>query len=287
MNRSTFLTGLTAAVTTLWFTTAALAGDDKARLTEVLDAQAAEVQARYQYRHPAETMAFFGITPGMTVVEGLPGYGWYSKILIPYLGPDGRLIGANYAASMWPLFGFFDEQTVEAMKTWETTWPKEASGWAPDGAAVAAFQFGSMPDEMKGTADAVLLVRALHNLARFEGEGGYLTAALGDVYEVLKPGGIVGVVQHEARPEMSDAFASGDHGYLKRDWLIGRMQDAGFEFVVASEINQNPKDQPGEEDVVWRLPPSFNGTGDDAEKRAAVEAIGESNRMTLKFRKPE
>src|SRR5512134_710260 len=82
-------------------------GADSERLAAVLAAQPPEVQARYQWRHPRETLEFFGIAPGMTVVEALPGGGWYTKILLPYLGPQGSYIGADYAADMWPLFGFF------------------------------------------------------------------------------------------------------------------------------------------------------------------------------------
>ena len=144
-----------------------------------------------------------------------------------------------------------------------------------------------MPEEMKGTADAVLFIRALHNLARFEGEGGFLTAALRDAYDILKPGGTVGVVQHQAREGMSDEWAGGQNGYLKKSFVIEKMQDAGFEFVAGSDINMNGKDQPTDEDKVWRLPPSLATSRDNPELKAEMEAIGESNRMTLKFRKPQ
>ena len=137
------------------------------------------------------------------------------------------------------------------------------------------------------TADAVLLIRALHNLARFEGDGGFLSAALTDVRDVLKPGGIVGVVQHEARPDMPDDWANGDNGYLKWDFVVGAMEAAGFEFVAASDLNENPLDQPTVDDKVWRLPPVMNTSRDDPALRAQMMSIGESNRMTLKFRKPE
>jgi predicted methyltransferase len=260
---------------------------DSARLTEILEAQPAEIKARYPHRNPEETLRFFGIEPGMTVVEALPGGGWYSRLLVPYLGVDGRLIGANYAQEMWPKFGFFDQAFIDRMSTWTADWPVEAEAWrGDDGASIEAFAFGSMPAELEGQADAVLLVRSLHNLARFESDGGYLSTALDDVFRVLKPGGIVGVVQHEARPEMSDEFASGARGYLKRQFVIDRMNEAGFEFVAGSAVNENPKDRPTEEDIVWRLPPSYATSRDDPEVRAAMESVGESHRMTLKFRKP-
>jgi predicted methyltransferase len=254
----------------------------------VFDAMPDEIQARYPYRHPRETLEFFGIRPGMTVVEALPGGGWYSQILVPYLGEDGRLIGANYARDMWPKFGFFDQAFIDSMATWTTDWPQQAEAWrGEDGAVVEAFEFGSLPTVMEGQADAVLLIRALHNLARFENDGGYLTMALRDVHRVLKPDGIVGVVQHEARPAMPDEWANGARGYLKKQFVIDRMTAAGFEFVDGSDINENPDDQPTTEDVVWRLPPSYMSSREHPELRAAMDAIGESHRMTLKFRKSE
>lgn len=265
-----------------------LAGDaDTERLAAVLAAQPDEVKARYEWRHPRETMEFFGIAPGTTVVEVLPGGGWYTKILLPYLGSEGSYIGADYAAAMFALFGFFGEDFLQKKETWVTDFTAEAGGWAGEnGPSVAAFALGSMPDTLQGTADAILFVRALHNLARFEGEGGYLTAALEDAFDVLKPGGVVGVVQHEARPDMPDEWASGANGYLKKDFVIRRFEAAGFELVGESDINQNPADQPTTEDIVWRLPPSLMTSREDAELKAKMEAVGESNRMTLKFRKP-
>ncbi|HKL62416.1 MAG TPA: hypothetical protein VJ883_03550 [Woeseiaceae bacterium] len=257
-------------------------------LAEILAAQPEEVQARYEHRHPQETLEFFGIEPGMTVVEALPGGGWYTKILLPYLGPDGRLIGADYALEMFPLFGFFSDEQIEAKETWVEDWTAEAEEWAgEDAAAVSAFVLGSLPEEMAGTADAMLFIRALHNLARFEDEGGFLTAALADAYAVLKPGGVVGVVQHEARPDMPDEWADGSAGYLKQAFVINAFEEAGFELAAESDINANPADQPTADDVVWRLPPTLATSREDPELREELQAVGESNRMTLLFRKPE
>jgi predicted methyltransferase len=261
-------------------------GADSARLASVLADQPEEVQARYVFRHPQETLEFFGIAPGMTVVEALPGGGWYTKILLPYLGQDGAVIGADYSLKMYPLFGFFSEERLKEKETWVTDWTAEANEWSSDeGASVSAFVFGALPEEMKGTADAVLFIRALHNLARFEKEGGFLTDALNNAHELLKPGGMVGVVQHMARDEMPDEWAGGQNGYLKKQFLIERMDAAGFEFVAGSDVNMNDKDQPADSDIVWRLPPAFATSRDNPELKAEMEAIGESNRMTLKFRK--
>jgi predicted methyltransferase len=257
-------------------------------LAATLATQPEDVQARYAYRHPQETLEFFEVEPGMTVIEALPGGGWYSKVLISYLGAEGHLIGADYALEMFPLFGFFDEEFINNRSNWKADWTAEAAGWKGEaGAPASAFVFGSMPENLAGSADRVLLIRALHNLARFEGQGGFLTAATADAFRVLKPGGIAGVVQHQARDDKSDEFAMGDHGYLKKSFVIERMEMAGFEFVGEIDVNQNPNDQPGDDDVVWRLPPALQGSRENAEAKAAMEAIGESNRMTLKFRKPE
>ena len=257
-------------------------------LAIVLDAQSDELKARYAYRHPQETLEFVGIEPGMTVVEGLPGGGWYSRILVPYLGADGHLIGADYSLEMYPNFNFVNEEFMANQQQWTTNFPAGAREWGGDnGARVSAFHMGSMPDEFAGTADVVFFPRVLHNLARFESQGGYLTAALADAYAVLKPGGTLGIVQHEARADTSDEFANGSRGYLKKDFVIEVVEAAGFEFVGESDVNANPKDQPGDGDFVWRLPPTLATSRDNPELRAELEAVGESNRMTLKFRKPE
>lgn len=266
---------------------AAMPATEENRLAAVLDAQPEDMQARYQFRHPKETLEFFGVEPGMTVVEGLPGRGWYTKVLLPYLGSDGHLVGANYAMEMWPNFSFATEEFLERQSTWLTDWPADAEEWrTDDSATIAAFSFGSMPESIRGTADVVFLARVLHNAARFESIRPFLTELLSDAYASLKPGGILGIVQHHARDEMPDTFADGSHGYLKKSFVIAAAEQAGFEFVAESDINANPKDQPGEDDIVWRLPPSLNTSRDNPELMAEYETVGESNRMTLKFRKP-
>lgn len=261
--------------------------DSSAKLDLVLASQSEETQARYAWRHPKETLTFFGIEPGMTVVEALPGGGWYTKILLPYLGTDGTLIGDDYELDMWPKFGFFDAETLEKKKTWATDWIADANSWGIDKAAhVDATVFGSLPHAYEGRADAVLFIRALHNLARFENDGGYLTTAIADTYKVLKPGGIVGIVQHEARPNMPDDWSKGDKGYLKKSFVIEQFENAGFELVGETDINNNAMDKPTVDDIVWRLPPTMYTVQDKSELQKKMKAIGESNRMTLKFKKP-
>ena len=263
---------------------------DEDVLAMVLDAQPDDVKARYEFRHPRETIEFFGIEPGMTVVEGLPGRGWYTKLLLPYLGSEGHLIGANYPLDLWPNFPFATEEFMAEMSQWLEKWPAEAEEWrGENGASVDAFWFGAMPEEMAGTADVVFFVRMLHNVSRFqsEGKGDYLDMALKDAYDALKPGGVLGVVQHHARDDMSDEWANGSSGYMKKQFIIDKVVDAGFEFVDESDVNANDKDRPSADDIVWRLPPTYATSSDDEELKAKYAAIGESNRMTLKFRKPE
>ena len=103
---------------------------------------------------------------------------------------------------------------------------------------------------------------------------------------MLKPGGVVGIVQHEARDDRSDEWADGSSGYLKKSFVVAAMQKAGFTLIDDSDLNANPKDQAKEGDIVWRLPPTYAGAKDDEARKAEMSAIGESNRMTLLFRKP-
>ena len=266
------------------------AAADSDKLAALLAAQPDDVKARYQYRHPQETIEFFGIEPGMTIVEGLPGSGWYTKILLPYLGSNGHLVGANYPLDLWPNFSFANEEFMAEMSQWLENWPADAEDWrGEDGASIGAFWFGSMPQEMAGTADVVFFVRMLHNVWRFqsEGKGDYLDMALKDAYDALKPGGVLGIVQHHAPNGASDEWANGSHGYMKKQFVIDRVTAAGFELVAESDINANAKDQPAGDDIVWRLPPSYATSREDEALKAKYSAIGESNRMTLKFRKPQ
>lgn len=275
---------LATAVLTTFLPLQAARAEEPA-LQAVLEARSEEDRARDQFRHPAETLSFFQVQPGMTVAEALPGGGWYTRILAPYLGVDGTLYGVNYVDHMWPLFGFGDDW-VKARLASTGEFAKQARGYTEGGVNARGFTFGTVPPEANGTVDRVLMIRALHNLARFEAGEGTLSQALSATHAMLKPGGLVGVVQHRAPESVSDASADGSRGYLKQSTVIAWFEEAGFNLLDSSEINANPKDQPGETEIVWRLPPSYVETKDDPEKRAAVDAIGESDRMTLLFQKP-
>ena len=256
-----------------------------AKLTAVLAGQTDASKARYAYRRPAKTLAFFGIAPGMKVAEALPGGGWYSKILVPYLGDEGVLTGIDYSIEMWPEFGGFANAEFIAKKaSWTTDWPMGTKEWSGDAATtVDAITFGARNTSQDGTYDAVLFIRALHNLSRFEAKGGYLSTAIADTHAMLKTGGVVGVVQHSGPETNSDEWAVGSNGYLKQSAVIAAFEAAGFTLAKASDLNANALDIPSESDGVWRLPPSLRGSEDKPEQMSAMKAIGESNRMTLKF----
>lgn len=258
------------------------------KLSAILDAQSEETKARYQYRHPKETLEFLGIEPGMTVVDTLPGSVWYAGILSEYLGPEGRVIGAAFSLEMRMAIGgrYASEEWQSENANWPTTWTDEREADREEGEApFSGFFYGSMPDEFAGTADVVMVVRAAHHLNRIE-EGRYFDIALSDINKILKPGGVIGVIQHRAPEEASDEWAVGNNGYVKQSQIIAKIENAGFELVEISEINANPNDQPSESDKVWRLPPTLGVNKADEDLVAQMQAIGESDRMTLKFRKP-
>lgn len=264
---------------------AAEATANGARLDAVLAAQSAETKARYPARRPKETLEFFGVAPGMTVVDTLPGDVWYAGILLDYLGPQGKVIGVDYAPQMWQQFGEYSPDPAESAR-WTTEFVANMQAKrGADAAAVAALQFDAIPDTAAGTVDVVLLSRSIHHLMRLEAQGAWLTKALADIDRLLKPGGIVGVEAHRAPESASDAWASGEQGYVKQSAVIAAFEKAGFELVGSSEMHANPKDQPTEKDSVWRLPPTLATSENDPALRAQLTAIGESDRMTLKFRK--
>ncbi|MEM1113548.1 MAG: methyltransferase [Pseudomonadota bacterium] len=256
-------------------------------LTLAITTRSAEDQARDTYRHPAQTLEFFQVQPGMTVAEALPGGGWYTRIIANYLGSSGTLYGVNYVDRMWPLFSFMNEDMIADRIASTKAFPGQVKNFTDNGIKARGFTFSTVHPEAIGQVDRVLMIRALHNLNRFESQAGTLSQALAGVRSMLKDDGFVGVVQHRLPESQSDEKADGSRGYLKESAVVAMFKSAGFELVAASDINANPKDKPGPDDFVWRLPPSLNGSGDDPEMRAAMLAIGESDRMTLLFRKSD
>ncbi|MEM9706420.1 MAG: methyltransferase [Pseudomonadota bacterium] len=259
-------------------------------LDEILETLPDKDKARIVYRHPKETLDFFGVKPGMTVVDTTPGDIWYAGILASYLGPDGTVIGADRPLSVWEWFGeeYSPPEFLEKQATWPQTWPSEQTAKArPNSAAFSAVAYGSVPSELAGAADVVMMIREMHNIAGSDQTNGVISKVLAEINMLLKPGGVFGVIQHRAPESASDAWANGENGYLKQSTVIALVEAAGFVLEDTSDINANPKDQPTEEDGVWRLPPGLDIEEGNEALRNEMLAIGESNRMTLKFRKPE
>lgn len=254
-------------------------------ITTAVESRSEDDRARDKYRNPIKTLAFFDVQPSMTVAEALPGGGWYSKILANYLSADGKLYGINYNDDMWARFGFFGEEAIKEAKERTNKFPEMINEFSDSAPKSSGFTFATLPAEAEGTADRILVIRALHNLNRFESDAGTMSGALKSMHKLLKDDGLVGVVQHRLPEDADSKRATGSMGYLKQSSVIAAFEKAGFEFVKSTEINANPKDQPGPKDIVWRLPPSFYGSKDDPEKKAKMAAIGESDRMTLVFKK--
>lgn len=261
------------------------AADANPALAQAIESRNEADRARDGARHPAQTLAFFQVEPGMTVAEALPGGGWYTNILANYLGAEGTLYGVNYAKRMWPMFSFATEEWIEKRVASTAQFPTLVASFTDNGIKATGFTFNTVPPEASGSVDRVLMIRALHNLSRFEGQAGTLSQALAAVRGMLKEDGLVGVVQHRLPESAADDQADGSRGYLKQSAVIAMFDAAGFELVSSSEINANAKDIPGPEDTVWRLPPSLRGNDDNPEQKAAMQAIGETDRMTLLFRK--
>ncbi|KAA1189526.1 class I SAM-dependent methyltransferase [Pseudohalioglobus sediminis] len=263
----------------------AVAAEPDPALVQVVESRSEADRARDGDRHPVETLTFFQVKPGMTVAETLPGGGWYTRILANYLGSEGTLYGVNYVDRMWPMFSFATEEFIERQLKASAAFPGKVEEFTDNGISAKGFTFNTFPPEAAGTVDRVLMIRSLHNLNRFEASAGTRSQALAAVRAMLKEDGLVGVVQHRLPESQPEEGADGSRGYLKQSDVVAMFEAAGFELVASSEINANPKDQPGANDSVWRLPPSLRVDGDDPEQRAAMQAIGESDRMTLLFRK--
>ncbi len=227
--------------------------------------------ARDTYRHPKETIEFFGVAPSDTVIELWPGGGWYAEILAPYLAEKGQYIGGNFNANP-------DDE--KQRNGYRAKAGKKFEKWIADNqaklgnASTVTFDppsFYAMGDD--NSADVVLTFRNLHNWAM----KGYLEPVFDSAYKVLKSGGTFGIVEHRANPGM-DAKT----GYMDQAQMIKLAEKAGFTFVESSEINANAKDTKDYPKGVWTLPPRLALDDQDKEKYLA---IGESDRMTLKFTK--
>jgi predicted methyltransferase len=226
-------------------------------------------KARDRYRHPLKTLGFFGIRPDMTVIEVTPGSGWYARILAPLLRDNGQYIAAVFA----PDSGKQAQGDFEQLKQL----------FASDPTVFGKARIVQMNPEKpvlgpSGSADMVLTFRNAHNWV----QAGTATAMFKAFYDVLRPGGVLGLVDHRAAPGSSLASVKGS-GYLPPSYVIGLARAAGFKLQARSDINANPKDTHDHPKGVWTLPPTLT-LGD--KDKAKYQAIGESDRMTLRFVKP-
>ncbi|MDH5736794.1 MAG: methyltransferase [Gammaproteobacteria bacterium] len=232
--------------------------------------------ARDAFRHPEETLAFFGIQRDMTVVEIWPGSGGYfTEILAPYLRFSGKL----YAAQ-------FDPDT--GRKYYTSAREKFLAKMAGNNDVYGAVEITTFNPPTKtdiapeGTADMVLTFRNVHNWYMGEGKDARVEAAFAAFYKALKSGGVLGVVEHQLPAERPDE-AMENSGYMKKAYVIRMAKAAGFVLAAESDINANPRDTADHPKGVWTLPPTLSLK---EENRDHYLAIGESNRMTLKFLKP-
>ena len=228
--------------------------------------------ARNEYRHPQETLAFFGIQPDMTVVELWPGGGWYTEILAPYLAEEGQLIAAHFDADAGSDYYKKSRQGFDQKMAENPIYNKvNTIDFDPGVSDLSA---------LHGQADAVLTFRSLHNWMRAD----KLDAVLKDVFMMLKPGGVFGVVEHRADAK-AEIDPKAQEGYVNQGYAIQLIEAAGFKLVEISEVNANPKDSADHPNGVWTIPPSLRVP--EGEDKARYEAIGESDRFTLKFIKPK
>ncbi|MBF2755485.1 MAG: class I SAM-dependent methyltransferase [Gammaproteobacteria bacterium AqS3] len=226
-------------------------------------------RARDQYRHPFETLSFFGVRPEHTVVELWPGGGWYSRILAPYVN-SGEVKGALFAVHF---------PAEDASEYQNKSYEKYRAGITEDPLLEGIYlsRLSKNPDTdicKAGTADVVLTFRNLHNWHA----GGYLIDIYQKAYKCLKNGGIFGVVEHRKAGATNEEMAK--TGYMEPLVVKSQIELAGFTFVGESEINANPNDTADHPEGVWTLPPTFRLGDVDREKYAA---IGESDRFTMKF----
>lgn len=226
--------------------------------------------ARDAWRHPYETLKFFGISPDSSVVEISPGGGWYTEILAPYLRGQGQLI---LAAD--------DPETAkpDSLKSLNRLKAKLAD--QPDVYDRVVFGVFAPPDKLQyaapGSVDLVMTFRNVHNWLEYGDTG--VRAVFQSAYRALKPGGVLGVVEHRL-PEDRVQDATASSGYVHPSYVVDMAQSVGFALAASAEFNSNPKDASDHIGGVWALPPSFVNKEVDREK---FQAIGESDRMTLKF----
>ncbi len=223
---------------------------------------------RDKYRNPVETLTWFGLKHNMTVVEIYPGGGWYTEILAPFLKDKGKYYAAGYDSQS--SVGFF-QKGVKNFKEKMAARP-DLYGNVSITELAPTRNVAIAPNE---SADMILTFRNIHNWM----DAGYANDVFSSMYKALKPGGILGLVEHRGNPDQQQD-PKAESGYVNEDYAIALAEKAGFKLVEKSSINANPKDTKDYPKGVWTLPPTLVEKNKDREKYLA---IGESDRMTLKF----
>lgn len=268
------LPGLAGCVGTPGAAPAGTAPDDAALRAAIAGPQrSAANRARDDARHPYETLRFFGLGPGATVIELAPGAGWYTEILAPYLRERGRLLAAHYARDS------ANEGRRRSRAAYEAKMAADAAnyGRVVTGTLPTTGRFDDLP--VAGNADLVLTFRNVHNWL----EEGSLDGLLRASFAALKPGGVLGAVDHRAPPGTS-LERQRTSGYINEAVMTEHARAAGFVLEATSEVNANPRDTHDHPHGVWSLPPTLRGGDRD---RARFVAIGESDRFTHRYRKPK
>jgi predicted methyltransferase len=246
----------------------------KASLSPILaDSRRADDGKRDVWRRPEALFGFCHIEPGMSVVDYMPGGGWWTKILVPYLGTGGRYIALN------PDVRSGSDQMKRNFGDAATTLTPKITEWT--GAPATSFgvyNSDGLPAALNGTLDRVMIMRQVHNMNRF----GMMFQEMSAMRRLLKPGGLLCVEEHRARPDASADYTDGSKGYMRQTDVIALMQAHGFDLAARSEIYTNRKDTADYPAGVWTLPPAYR-LGD--KDRARYTEIGESDRMLLLFRK--
>ncbi len=271
MNLKSIVAGV---ATILALTTSGAAAADIAAALEAALAGAHRAPghaARDVYRHPKETLMFFGLEPTMHVIEMLPGgEAWYTELLAPVLREQGKLItvtppGDHPREYFRKSFADFNAKLDATPAVYDKV-ERRTMGEPPISLGEPA------------SVDMVVTFRSTHNWIR----GGQFESVYKAIFEVLKPGGVLGIEQHRAA-EGGDVLKQANAGYVAERYLIDQLEALGFKFEGQSQVNANPRDTKNYAEGVWTLPPTLALGDKDREKYLA---IGESDRMTLKFRKP-
>jgi len=246
----------------------------RARLIEVLASEhrSDNYRQRDAWRHPLETLAFFGLQQDMTVMELWPSGGWYTEVLAPLLRGSGL-----YYAAQW---NKDSHRTYVPMALERYAEKLRSDPQSYDQVEVVHLGPGTWDPVPAGSVDMVLTFRAVHNWM----EDGYAAQMFAASFRALKPGGILGLVQHRGDPTIAQDPKAAE-GYVAESWVIALAADAGFEVAGSSQVNGNPKDLKSYPEGVWTLPPNLRL--DDSPQAAVYRAVGESDRMTLKFVKPQ